>query len=357
MSMLQKMQTVYQLIRRGRSVRGLPLHLQVEITNACNLRCATCHRDLLYPRPTTMKFKYFKKLYDEVRPQNINVSGLGEPFTNQDIFKIIKYAKENGSAVNCASNFTLVGDKIEQILDSGIDQIKISVDAVDRETYYRIRHGDFYDTLINNIKRLNNLKAETGLQKPILRFNYALQQDNIDHLVDAVRLADKLNIPGIYVQYLEYIDREERKEKLVGNITYAKLKNTLFEADKVATKLGITSNINIWMRDFDLFMNKMGPKDNFKPNHKKCYFPWFSSWIDADGTVRPCPIIPWQKDVAHMGNVFNEPFNDIWNNTKYQELRASLARGERPTEPCQTCIPQSLFNIFHIGTRMLPGKR
>ena len=153
---------------------------------------------------------------------------------------------------------------------------------------------------------------------------------------------------------MEYIDREDRKEKLVGNITYAKLKNTLLEADNVATKLGITSNINIWMRDFDLFMNKMGHENNFKPNDKKCYFPWFSSWIDADGTVRPCPIIPWQKDVAHMGNAFNEPFKDIWNNIKYQELRAALARGERPTEPCRTCIPQSLFNIFQIGTKLLP---
>lgn len=352
--MKKKLHTLYNIYRRQQKVVGSPIHIQVETTNACNLCCATCHRDLLYPKPTVMKFENFKKIYDAVQPENINVSGLGEPFLNPEIFEIIKYAKINGSAVNCASNFTLVGDKIEQILDSGIDQIKISVDAVDRETYYRIRHGDFYDTLINNIKRLNSLKAERGLRKPILRFNYALQQDNIDQLVDAVKLAHKLSVPGIYVQYLEYIDREDRKEKLVGNITYAKLKNTLLEADNVATKLGITSNINIWMRDFDLFMNKMGHENNFKPNDKKCYFPWFSSWIDADGTVRPCPIIPWQKDVAHMGNAFNEPFKDIWNNIKYQELRAALARGERPTEPCRTCIPQSLFNIFQIGTKLLP---
>jgi len=355
--MKKKLLTLHNIIARRNVLKGLPLHIQVEVTNACNLKCATCHRDLLYPEPTMMSFENFKKVYDEIHPENINVSGLGEPFLNPDIFKMIKYAKDNGSVVNCASNFTLVSDKIEQILESGIDQIKISVDAANRETFYRIRNGDLYDTLIDNIKAINRLKKERGFAKPVLRFNYALQQDNIDQLVDTIKLAYDLKVPSIYVQYLEYIDREDRKQRLVGKLAYNKLKDTLVQADDVVKKAGITSNINIWKRDLDLFFNKMGPEDKFKANDKKCYFPWFSSWVDADGTVRPCPIIPWQRDVAHMGNVFNEPFSKIWNNDKYQDLRAALASGERPTQPCKTCIPQGLFNIFHVGKRMLPRKK
>ena len=108
--------------------------------------------------------------------------------------------------------------------------------------------------------------------------------------------------------------------------------------------------------DFDIFYNKMRPEEEFIPNNKKCYFPWFSSWVDADGTVRPCPIMPWQREEAHMGNALKENFCDIWNNGKYQSLRAALVRGERPFEPCKSCIPQSLFNIFQIRTKLLPGK-
>ncbi len=355
--MKKKLIAIYNIIARNKSVIGLPLHLQVETTNACNLRCASCHRDILHPVSTTMKYEKFKKIFDGIHPEKINVSGIGEPFLNKDIFKIIRYAKENGAAVNCATNFTLVGGRIDKILESGIDQLKISIDAADRETFLSIREGDLYEDLIDNIKTLNRLKAERGLNKPILRFNYALQQENIGQLIDTIKLAHELKIPAIYVQYLEYIDREDRKQRLVGNITYSKLKNTLIEADKVAKVLGITTNINIWMKDFDVFFNKMCPENEFEPNKKKCYFPWFTSWIDADGTVRPCPIIPWQNDVAKMGNVFEEPFMDIWNNQRYQDLRKDLARGKRPTQPCKTCIPQSLYNIFHIGTKLLPGKK
>ena len=353
--MKRKIIALFNILRQGKKVFAPPLHLQVETTNACNLKCATCHRDLLYPEPTMMNFENFKKLYDAVNPEKINVSGLGEPFLNPEIFEMIKYAKDKGAAVNCASNFTLVGDKIDNIFSCGIDQIKISVDATDKKTYHRIRKGDFYETLINNIKKINQLKAKQRHNTPILRFNYALQQDNIDQLLYAIQLAHDLNISSLYIQYLEYIDREDRKKRLVGNITYDELKNTLLQADRLATKLKITTNINIWMRDFDLFFNKMGPEEHFKNNYKKCYFPWFSAWVDANGTVRPCPIIPWQRDVAHMGNAFDEPFSKIWNNKKYQELRGALARRERPTNPCKTCIPQGLLNIFHIGTRMLPG--
>ena len=302
-----------------------------------------------------MKFDAFKKVYDEIRPEKINDSGLGEPFLNKDIFKIIKYAKENGSAVNCATNFTLVEGRIDQVLESGIDQLKVSIDASSKESFLKIRAKDMFEALVNNIKTLNRMKNERGTDKPAIRFNYALQNDNIDELFDTIELANSLNIKAMYIQYLEYIEREDRKSRLVGNLTLDKLKKTLMKADEITRKHGITTNINIWMRDLDIFWNKMLPSEQFIANKKPCYFPWFTSWIDAEGTVRPCPIIPWQRDVAHMGNIFQEPFKKIWNNNKYRELRAALARGERPTEPCRTCIPQGLSNIFHIGTKLLPN--
>ncbi len=353
--MKRKLLALYNIFRRKNTVLGLPLHIQVETTNACNLMCLSCHRDILYPKPTLMKFEAFRKIYNEIRPEKINVSGLGEPFLNKDIFKIMKYAKDNGSAVNCATNFTLVEGKIDQVLESGIDQLKVSIDASSKESFLKIRAKDMFEVLVNNIKTLNKKKKEQGSNKPTIRFNFALQRDNIDELFDTIELANSLNVKAMYIQYLEYIEREDRKFRLVGNITLDKLRKTLMKADEITRKYGITTNINIWMRDLDILWNKMLPSEQFIPNKRPCYFPWFTAWIDVDGTVRPCPIIPWQREVAHMGNIFQEPFKKIWNNDKYKEFRSALARGERPTEPCRTCIPQGLLNIFHIGTKLLPN--
>lgn len=352
--MKNKLITVCNILIRKSKVIGLPIHLQVEITNACNLRCATCHRDLLYPNPTMMKLETFKKLVDEVSPEKINLSGLGEPFLNPDVFKMIRYAKQKGAAVNCATNFTCVRGRIDKVLDSGIDQLKVSIDAANRKTFLRIRGRDEFDTVVESIKELNCKKRERDFRKPVIRFNFALQRENIDELLETIELAHSLEVKAMYIQYLEYIDREDRKKHLVANLTQEKIKSVLKKADKLAKKYLISTNINIWMKDINLFWNKMLPPDEFQPNCKKCYFPWFTSWIDADGTVRPCPIIPWQSGVACMGNVNESLFREIWNNDDYQKLRSSLAKGKRPTDPCRTCIPQSLYNIFQIGTKLLP---
>jgi len=301
-----------------------------------------------------MSFENFKKVFDAVKPLKINVSGLGEPFLNPDVFKIIKYAKKHGTAVNCATNFTLVGDKIEDLVNSGIDQLKISIDAAKPETFHSIRKLDLYEILVENIRMLNKIKQERGLKKPAVRFNYALQKDNIDELLDTIELAKSLNIKAVYIQYLVYIDREDRKAKLVGDITKEQLGDVLSKADSLFKQYDIVSNIDMWMRDFDFFWNNMRYIGDFEPNRRPCYFPWFSSWVDADGTVRPCPIIPWCRGVALMGNAFDENFVQIWNNETYREFRKTHVEGERPNEVCKSCIPPSLSTIFQIGTKLLP---
>ncbi len=342
------------LTKRSGRVAGLPVHIQIEITNGCNLQCLSCHRDLLYPKATTMSFENLRKVFDDIRPIKINVSGIGEPFMNKDAFRMIRYAKEHGAAVNCATNFTLVGGKVEKIVDSGIDQLKVSIDAADPETYHRIRKKDLHGVLVENLRELSRVKKERGADKPTVRFNYALQKENLDELVPTVRLAKELDVGALYVQYLTYVDRENRKEKLVGDMTRGQLEKTLGEAEALAGRLGIITNISMWWREFEYFWNNMQPLPDVIPNKKHCYFPWFSTWIDADGTVRPCPVIPWRKGVAHMGNAFEENFSRIWNNEKYQEFRVAHAKGERPNSVCKECIPVSLATIFQINTKLLP---
>lgn len=350
---LNNIRVLKNVLLRPSKVDTLPVHMQIETTNACNLRCLSCHRDLLYPKATFMSFERFKAIFDQVKPQKINVSGLGEPFLNREIISIIRYAKQSGATVNCATNFTVAGKSLEQIVDSGLDQLKISIDAASRDTYYKIRGKDLFDATIENIERINQIKKIKNSDKPALRFNFALQRLNIDELCSTVELAHELGIEAVYVQYLEYIGREDRRNALVGGIDAKKLLGVLKQADALAKRYRLTTNINIWLKDFEMFVNKMDKSENFVPNAKKCYFPWFSIWVDVDGMVRPCPIVVWQSETAKMGNVYQENLIDIWNNQRYRNLRKALKQGVRPTRPCKFCIPQSLFNILYIGNKLL----
>ena len=153
--MKREIQSGFSIFRRGTKVAARPVHVQVEVTNACNLKCESCHRDLLYPHPTHMDLGTFKNAIDEIQPKRVNVSGIGEPWINRDIFNMIEHAKSSGTKVNCATNFTLAERKIEDIVKSGIDQLKISIDGATRETYHQIRKKDLFDTIVANIKEIN----------------------------------------------------------------------------------------------------------------------------------------------------------------------------------------------------------
>jgi radical SAM protein with 4Fe4S-binding SPASM domain len=348
--------TFINLLRRPEVVNDLPIHLQMESTDACNLNCTTCSRDIFIKKARLLDEKIWKKVIDEVRPTNINVSGIGEPFLHPDIFAIVKYAKGKGSIINCATNFTRIHGRYREVIDSGISQLKVSIDSTNRETFKSIRGEDCFDEIIDNIRNIVNIRNDLKKTTPAIRFNFALQHLNYKQAPELIDLAAEIGVEGIYFQYLEYVDMEGRKGMLTGDMTKESLLEVLKETEKRAAEKGILTNLDIWWRDYDIFWNKMQPIDEFQPNNKQCYFPWFSTWVSADGWIRPCPIMPWTLDEGRMGNLAQQSFPEIWNGPRYRELRAALARGERPTRSCKTCIPQSLHNIIFLQKKLLPKK-
>jgi hypothetical protein len=107
------------MLRRPSVMHDYPIHLQLETTDACNLNCTMCSRDMLVEKPSLLKPEYWKGIIDELRPANINVSGIGEPFLHPEIYEIIAYAKSKGSLINCATNFTRIGKNHRKLVECG----------------------------------------------------------------------------------------------------------------------------------------------------------------------------------------------------------------------------------------------
>jgi radical SAM protein with 4Fe4S-binding SPASM domain len=344
------------IILKPLNVKHLPFHVQLETTTACNLKCMSCPRADLIETPKSMELETFKKIFDQIKPKRINLSGLGEPLANKDIFKISSYASQNGSIVNFPTNFTLARKLMNKFVGSGIAQLKISIDAASREIYLKVRQADKFDEIIEAIRDLNNLKADANGKKPEIRFNFALQKENVHELLDIVELADTLEVKSIMFQDLQYIGMEDKKPALVGDLSFDKLIQNLNTAAHMASHKKIKTNLHIWLRDFDLYKNKMGSVEIFKPNNTICYFPWFSTYIEINGNVKPCPHYMFVGNEGVMGNIFNEDFKSIWNNDLYKDFRKALKSRTRPFTPCKNCVPQKLSNLIHFTFKMLPQK-
>ena len=76
-----------------------------------------------------------------------------------------------------------------------------------------------------------------------------------------------------------------------------------------------------------------GPSDNLKFNKAFCVLPWIHLHVMPDSSVLPCCVSPYDD---HYGNVSQESVENIWNNSKYKELRMKMLAGELPSG-CKHC--------------------
>lgn len=157
-------------------LREFPLHLDIEATSCCNLKCTFCDKLPLLEKSQLgfMDFNLFKKIIDEGadnRLWGVKLSYRGEPLLHPKIIDMIKYAKNKKIIdVYFNTNGMLLNEKMcQKIIDAGLDRISISVDGTDPVTFERERVGANYAVIIANIECLMNLKRKQNIDFPRVR--------------------------------------------------------------------------------------------------------------------------------------------------------------------------------------------
>ena len=141
-----------------------PIRLNIEPTNYCNLSCSMCPRELNRPFGY-MEFNLFQKVIDESilcgKRLIITINKDGEPLLHPELPRMIKYAKDKKAAykINFYTNgILLTEEKSLELIKSGLDTIHISIDALTKETYKKIKNSEKLEIVEQNVKRLIELK-------------------------------------------------------------------------------------------------------------------------------------------------------------------------------------------------------
>jgi radical SAM protein with 4Fe4S-binding SPASM domain len=78
---------------------------------------------------------------------------------------------------------------------------------------------------------------------------------------------------------------------------------------------------------------------NFLSKEKPCRWPWTSAYVASNGDVVPCCIVA-DSDTVCMGNVFEQPFGEIWNGPAYRQLREQIRSHQLPSF-CHNCYGET----------------
>ncbi len=152
-----------------------PNTVRIETTNACNAKCVICpHRQMQRP-VCNMDDALYKKIIDECAKYNcgnVHLHNFGEPLLDRNLPERVRYAKKKGikRVVIFSNGSILTTDKANELIDAGLDVIKVSFDGATKEEFEQIRFPLKFDNIVSNIKELVNIR---DLRKSPLKIKVA----------------------------------------------------------------------------------------------------------------------------------------------------------------------------------------
>jgi len=260
-----------------------PRSLNIEPTSYCNLKCVMCPRDRTNKKDGYIEMKLFRKIVDEAQsygPRSVVLHKDGEPLLHKEIIEMIKYIKYSNRAHNIliSSNGLLLNDELSrELVRSGLDQLHLSIGAVNAESYKKVRGGDL-NKLEEKILRLIEIKKEENSKTPEL-------------------ITQIIKMP----QTVKEVDNFRKKWKKLGM--------------KVRTQ-----ELRHWAGGIEGSASKTAPKKH------PCHALWFAPSINWDGKVSAC-CFDWDEQVV-IGDINTHTLSEIWQSKAIEEYRKFHINGE-----------------------------
>jgi radical SAM protein with 4Fe4S-binding SPASM domain len=325
--------------KRPPVVATLPRTLYLETTNRCDSKCQTCIRTFLtLEPPRDLTLAELRGIVDQFAVlDRVVLHGIGEPLLNRELFEMIAYLKARGvTAVFNSDAITLTPKRAGLLIESGLDEFRVSMDAATRAMFLKVRGVDQFDRVVANVKNLVELQRGLGRKTPRVSLWFTAMKVNLEELPEFVRLAAKIGVSEVYVQRLVFYGHglavqeqalhgavQERQERLIEEAEgLARSHDIAFKASGLAAPLESLRGTDLGRRPWS-----------------GCQRPWTLSYVTANGNVLPCCIAPWSAknyQQAVLGNAFKEDFSAIWNGERYRQFREDFET-DVPPDPCRGC--------------------
>src|ERR1700722_751135 len=317
-----------------------PVCLYLEVTNRCNLLCETCPRtfeDL--EAPADMSWDLFTSIIDQVpNIARVVMHGVGEPMLVKNLPQMIRYLKERGIYALFNTNGTLLTPrKQRELIETGLDELRVSLDAADAKTFLAVRGKDMFNRIVRNISSLTALQREMGATNPLVSMWLTGLKETIGQLPDFVRLAAEIGVREVHLQRLVFDEAGfglARSESALFEHTKSEEDEVVRAAQAIATTVGVRLNAS----------GATEPGLSLKASEKEqpwstCRRPWSLMYFTAHGRALPCCIAPFSArgyETYTLGDATQQTLREIWNGDAYQQFREGLL-SDVPSKPCQNC--------------------
>lgn len=292
-----------------------PRWIQFQTINACQASCRMCpypvYKDVF--ARGRMDDALFEKIVAEVAARS-DVDTLipmlqNEPFLDKRLFdKVarIKAATSGRVRVELVTNGAFLTDEtIARVRESGVDVLDVSLDAVSREVYRRVRVGLDFDAVIAGVERL--IAADLPSTKVFVRLVRVR-----DNAREVTAFARQWRARGVPVFIYTAHDR-------AGSV------------EKFDDALRIPEGELTWLQRMERRASRL--------YMRHCPIPFAMTSILHDGQMLMC-VHDWGRKVV-VGNVRDATIAELWNGPRMREIRSALS--ERRYDDVAACRDCSLW--------------
>jgi len=311
------LQLAYRL--RLLHVPGLPRVLMIEPTNECNLRCPLCPTGagkLKRPKGQMSLDLYRRILADlDGALERVMLYNYGEPFLHPHLLDMIAEAHQAEVYTRVSTNglVFLRAIRADDLIASGLDYLRVSLDGATDETYNVYRVGGKLDQVLEGVRLLQERKRELGKLKPVVELQFIVMRHN------------ERDIPAMRQIAHEMGTLLRLKSVGLGDLNREPARREWLPKDE---------SFRRYDASFNLARN----------GRRVCDHPWQRLVVNWDGQVTPCCYDP--DGEYELGNAV-EGIATVWNGERLQAFRRAMKSSFRPAI-CQKCSA-SLWNSSRMG--------
>ena len=317
-------------IAEGRVLTG-PQTVHIDLANGCNTNCVTCwdHSPLLdVARSSAWKrqrvsLEDFSALADDLASMKsveaVILSGMGDPFVNPDIYRMIEVSKRHGWHVTVLTN-ALLADAA-RVIELDVDMMLISVNGVSAESYVA-----FHPNLTaHDFERLQSLLATFAHQGKRFKHVQVINRDTAREVPEMVRFAARYNAAHITYKLASLghgtescAITDEQRRRLV--------EEWIPEARAEAEQLGVETNLDVFTSQ-----TQAGGLVTAPIKDVGCFMGWTYARVTVEGKILFCC-----STEVEVGDLARGKFSEQWYGAAWNETRERLMQG-RYFAACAQC--------------------
>lgn len=147
----------------------IPNNMLIELSNHCNSNCVFCANNKMTRKRGSIDYEFLCNLLLQAYKLGVREVGFyttGEPLIYKKLPDAIKYAKDLGYAYTYITTNGILADieRLKKLIDNGLDSIKFSINAINREDYIFIHGTDKFDIVLNNLKNIYDFRKDENLK-------------------------------------------------------------------------------------------------------------------------------------------------------------------------------------------------